>query len=78
MVSIYMSDSEPTENDLAFLNVPYSRYVPNDEDLLPINLSSLVSDDVADAAVAGCRATRPRVPLGVGCSRLGKSLSVLC
>lgn len=40
---IYVSDSEPTENNLTFLSVPYSRYVPNDDPILSLTLTELVS-----------------------------------
>lgn len=45
-ISIYVSDEEPTEDTLSFLSVPYTRYVPNDEDVLPLVLAELVSHDI--------------------------------
>lgn len=42
-IYIYVSDSEPTETNLTFLSVPYSRYVPNDDPILSLTLTELVS-----------------------------------
>eukprot|EP00752_Nemacystus_decipiens_P010766 g9579.t4 len=40
-IHIYLTDSEPTEETLSFLPVPYSRVVPNDEATLPLTLADL-------------------------------------
>lgn len=42
-IFVYISDSEPTEQNLTFLPVPYSRFVPNDEAIIPVTLAELVS-----------------------------------
>lgn len=42
-IQIYITTEEPTESELNFLAVPYTRWVPNDELTLPLTLAELVS-----------------------------------
>lgn len=45
-VTIYTSNEEPTEDDVSYLSVPFTRYLPEDDDLT-VTAAELVRERLA-------------------------------